>query len=216
MLHGRGMKFKIMKKLIDYKIIIFDFDGVILNSMPVRDEGFKLIFRDYPNDKVEELLLYHNKNGGLSRFNKIEYFYTQILKKPISKDKIYEYADRFSEEMRQELTKPKYRIEDAFEFIRRSDSEMHIASGSEEKELQYLCKEHGIDKYFKSINGSPTAKNEIVKNIINMNNYNRAEVALVGDSVNDYEACQVNHIEFFGYNNYKLKGTANNYIEQLS
>ena len=205
-----------MKKLTDYNVIIFDFDGVILDSMPVRDKGFELIFKNYPSDKVEELLLYHNKNGGLSRFHKIEYFYTQILKKTISKDKVYEYADRFSEEMRKELVKPKYRIKDAFEFIRCSDAAMHIASGSEEKELQYLCREHGIDKYFMSINGSPVTKNEIVKNIINKNNYNKAQVALVGDSVNDYEACQVNKIKFFGYNNCRLKNIANGYIRKLS
>ena len=31
------------------KNIIFDFDGVILDSMPIRTEGFKKIFEIYDN-----------------------------------------------------------------------------------------------------------------------------------------------------------------------
>ena len=52
------------------KNIIWDFDGVILDSMPVRDYGFRKIFENFDKLLVDKLLEYHTKNGGLSK-NKI-------------------------------------------------------------------------------------------------------------------------------------------------
>ena len=69
------------------KVILFDFDGVILDSMPIRDYGFRKIFEKYPDELVENFIKYHRKNGGLSRFHKIEYFYKTLLKKDISEKK---------------------------------------------------------------------------------------------------------------------------------
>ena len=68
-----------MKKIV--KNILWDFDGVILNSIHVRDKGFIEIFKDFDNEKVDLLLQYHKKNGGLSRYVKIRYFFEKILNK---------------------------------------------------------------------------------------------------------------------------------------
>ena len=206
-----------MKILENIDVIIFDFDGVIIDSMEVRDYGFKKIFEQYSNEKIDELIKYHRINGGLSRFHKIKYFYESILKREIDDEKISNYANSFSLIMKEELIKSKYLINDCIEFIKENSSkyEMHIASGSEEKELKYLCKKLDIDKYFKSISGSPIHKNELVKIIIDKNNYKNERVVIIGDSINDYEAAVENNIKFIGYNNPKLKELKGIYIENL-
>lgn len=206
-----------MEMFKNIKTIIFDFDGVIVDSMEVRDYGFREIFKDYSIDKVEELVNYHRINGGLSRFHKIEYFYNNIIKKEITNDKVIDYANKFSNIMKEELIKDKYLIHDCIEFIKENSNkyEMHIASGSEEKELRYLCEQLGISKYFVSINGSPTHKNDIVKNIIENNKYDNEKIVLIGDSINDYEAANINKIKFIGYNNVKLKQLNEVYLEVL-
>ncbi len=84
-------------------------------------------------------------------------------------------------------------------------SKFHIVSGSDQNELRYLCKALKIDDYFVSIHGSPTPKKELVANLLNQHNYPIAECVLIGDSMNDYEAAVHNKIEFWGYNNEKLK-----------
>jgi beta-phosphoglucomutase-like phosphatase (HAD superfamily) len=38
------------------KIIFWDFDGVILNSNEVRDNGFETVLKDFPTEQVEQLL----------------------------------------------------------------------------------------------------------------------------------------------------------------
>ena len=57
------------------KNILFDFDGVIIDSMPIREAGFRLIFQDFDKYLVDKLIDYHNQNGGLSRYVKIDFFF---------------------------------------------------------------------------------------------------------------------------------------------
>ncbi len=199
------------------KNIIFDFDGVILDSMPIRDFGFREILKEYSKELIEKLIEFHQINAGLSRFYKIKYFYNEILKEEISEEKIQEYANKFSEIMKKELTNKKYLIMDSVSFIEKNylKYNIHIASGSEEKELQYLCKKLELEKYFKSIHGSPVHKNELVKMIIYENNYDITETIMIGDSINDYEAAKINGINFYGYNNEELKNKEY-YIEEFN
>lgn len=206
-----------MTKLLKFKNIIFDFDGVIIDSMKIRDMGFRRIFEKYDSTYIDELIKYNNTNGGLSRFVKIKYFYEQLLNEKINEEKVREYAIKFSEIMRQELIKEKYLIEETVEFIRKWSKEinMHIASGSEEKELNFLCNKLKIEKYFKSINGSPIHKNELVRNIIKDYNYKISETIIIGDSVNDLEAAKENNIYFAGYNNSDLITKSDIYINSF-
>jgi phosphoglycolate phosphatase-like HAD superfamily hydrolase len=198
------------------KNILFDFDGVILDSMPIREYGFREIFKNYDALLVEELLEYHNKNGGLSRYVKIRYFYEKLLHKDISDDEVNKIADEFSSIMKQQLTDKKYLIKETTGFIKNNYKKynFHIVSGSDEKELVFLCQSLGIDKYFITINGSPTIKNDLVKYLLKRYEYNNKETILIGDSINDYDAAIVNDIVFYGFNNPKLKQYGN-YIESF-
>ena len=197
------------------KTIFWDFDGVILDSMPIRDYGFAKIFEEFDKNLVDKLLEYHTLNGGLSRYVKIRYFYNILLKKDVSDEKVQELADKFSTIMKSELTNKKYLIKETVEFIKLNyqNYNFHIVSGSDEKELNYLCKELELSQYFKTIEGSPTCKNDLVKNILQKYSYNPKECILIGDSINDYEAANVNNMKFYGYNNEELKDK-DDYIEK--
>ena len=196
------------------KNIIFDFDGVILDSMPIRELGFREIFKDYPEEMVTELIQFHDRNGGLSRFIKIRYFFKKILEQPISDEEINKYANRFSKIMRRELIKESYQIRETVDFIKNNYKKykIFIVSGSEQNELRYLCKKQGINKYFVDILGSPTEKQELVMRLIQDANCIKTETILIGDSINDYEAAIKNGIEFYGYNAPHLESVSSHYL----
>lgn len=189
------------------KNIIFDFDGVILDSVPTKTEAFKKLFENYPEVKVKQLIKYHIENGGISRFVKIKYFFEDLLGENISDAEIQKYADIYSQLTKEELTNSKYIIDDAVDFIKQNYKKynMHIASGADENDLKYICEKLDLRQYFLTINGSPTKKNKIVKDILDINDYYKKETILIGDSINDYEAANYNGIEFYGYNNEELK-----------
>lgn len=201
--------------MIDYKTILWDFDGVILDSMAVRDWGFREIFKDYNNDQVNALISYHRANGGLSRYVKIRYFYETILGSNISDQQILSYAEKFSVLMKKELVKPKNLIEDSLQFIKSNYTKysFHIVSGSDQEELRYLCNELNLSKYFLSIHGSPTPKITLVRDLLAKYKYNESEVCLIGDSFNDYEAAKKNFVDFLGYRNVDLQKINCEYIE---
>lgn len=199
------------------KNIIFDFDGVILDSMPIRTEGFKKIFENYDNKKVEELISFHLINGGLSRFVKIKYFFEELLETSISEEEINFFADKYSKIMKEKLINEKYLIRETVDFIKNNNNiKMFIASGSEEKELRLINESLQLSKYFLGIFGSPKNKIDIVKSIIQDNKLNKNETILIGDSINDYDAAIKNDIRFFGYNNIKLKNISDKYINTFT
>ncbi|MDB1122414.1 HAD family hydrolase [Vibrio algarum] len=187
--------------------IIFDFDGVVLDSIPVKTDGFRKLFSTYDEISVEKLVNYHLVNGGKSRYAKIEYFFNEILNQDISETKVLEYANKYSKITKKELANKKYVIQETLSYIESNFNKyrMHVASGADDQDLNYICTSLDLNKYFLSIEGSPKVKSEIVKGIIDLNRYSTNETILIGDSSNDFEAAKFNNIEFYGYNNPELK-----------
>jgi phosphoglycolate phosphatase-like HAD superfamily hydrolase len=150
------------------KNILWDFDGVILDSMFWRQHGFSAILNNYPSDKVDILLDYHRTNGGLSRYHKLRYFFEEIMCQPVSDAQIQTLANAFSDIMRVKLTDPGLLIKDCLSYIDANYHYycMHIVSGSDQDELRYLCDKLNISHYFHSIYGSPTSKVDNVSNLL--------------------------------------------------
>lgn len=197
-----------------YDVILWDFDGVLMDSMPVRSLGFERVLKDYPKQQVEELKAFHNINGGLSRYVKFRYFFEQIRKESITEEQVLDLATQFSEVMMSLLVNPDLLIHDSLDFVKKNYNRvpMHIVSGSDGKELNEICKRLDIAKYFKSIHGSPIHKNQLVATLLEQNRYDKKSVVLIGDSINDFEAAQINGINFLGYNNIHLKSRTEQYI----
>ncbi len=204
---------------MQWECLIFDFDGVILNSNAIRMEGFIQIFKEEKPENVGKLLEMHARHGGVSRYAKIRWFYEEVLKRPITDEKVFELAGHFSEIMRRELTNPDFLFQDTLDFLRVAVGHwpLHIASGADEQELYYLCHELGIDAFFTSIHGSPTPKSENIAALLEERAYVPDQVCLIGDSEADCRAAETNGIRFFGYNNERLKkmSYASGYIKSF-
>jgi len=191
-----------MVTLNKYKVIFWDFDGVLMNSNKIRDLGFVKVLAEYPEEEVEELMKFHRKNGGLSRYVKFRYFFEEIRGRDITEKEIKKWAEKFSVIMKELLIDSSLLIDETIQYVKENhgDKKMHIVSGSDQNELRHICESLDIDKYFDSIHGSPTPKNELVYNLLQKHHYNLRECVLVGDSINDYEAAMENDIFFVGYN----------------
>ena len=196
-----------MKKFSDYKNIIWDFDGVIIDSSEIRVFAFREMLKDYPLNMVNKLIDFHKKNDGLSRYIKIDYFFSDIIDENLDKQERTKMLKEFGLICSKKLDNKELLIKDTLQFIVNNHSEknFHIASGSDNYELNTLCRSLDLSAFFKSINGSPEAKKDIVGRIILENSYAILETCLIGDSVNDYDAAIFNKIQFFAFNNITLK-----------
>ena len=65
-----------MIKISKYKSLIFDCDGVILNSNKIKSNAFRKVLKKFNQIAVDEFIKYHKDNGGISRYIKFEYFLT--------------------------------------------------------------------------------------------------------------------------------------------
>ena len=152
------------------------------------------------------LINYHTINGGLSRYEKIEYFSQKILDKELNNREKKQYAQLYGSYCRDRLCSKNLLIQSSINFIKENykNFNFHLVSASDEKELIYLCSNLDIKKYFKSISGSPVNKIDNIKKLLKLNNYNESKCCLIGDSINDKFASIENNISFFGFNNKQL------------
>jgi phosphoglycolate phosphatase-like HAD superfamily hydrolase len=204
--------------LSKYKVLLWDFDGVILDSMPIRSKGFEVVLAQYPKEQVEQLMAFHEANGGLSRYVKFRYFFEEIRKESVTEEEILVLAGKFSEIMLSLLMDENLLIQDSVSFIKSNwqNFHMHIVSGSDGKELKIINDALNLSSFFKTINGSPTPKKQLVAAVLADNQYDKKEVILIGDSINDFDAASFNDISFAGYNNTELRSISENYIEQFT
>ncbi len=195
--------------------ILWDFDGVIFDSMKIKCDGFKSLFNTCSDDVLQQIESYHYTHGGVSRFDKIRYFYEVILEQKISDEKVMLLADIFSKNIEAKLFDKNNLIEDSVDFIKKNylKYHYHIVSGAEDKELNHLCEVLGLSGYFKSIDGSPTKKDILVKNVLRKYQYEKNKTILIGDAMTDYDAAMQNDIGFYGYNNKALNKF--NYIDSF-
>jgi HAD superfamily hydrolase (TIGR01549 family) len=194
------------------KAIIFDFDGVIVESVDVKTKAFAKIFEDEGEEVVRQVTDFHLKNGGVSRVNKFKYYYKEILRRSLSEEKLEELCNTFSRLVTNEVINSPY-VNGAKEFLESyyGKIDLYIASGTPEGELREIVRRRGMDIFFKGIYGSPRQKGEIAKTIIRQNSYYSKEVIFIGDSTTDLKGAQDSGIRFIG----RVADHGNNPFEDL-
>ena len=60
------------------KTIIFDFDGIILESIDVKTEAFKKLYQPFGSSISNKVVENHLANGGISRYEKIKIYHKQL------------------------------------------------------------------------------------------------------------------------------------------
>ncbi len=178
------------------KAVIFDFDGVILESTEVKNDTFRAMFKRYP-DLVEDIVAYHVENGGISRFIKFRHIYSNMLGEELTPEQERLLGEQFSELSLERVLNVPY-VAGAKEFLEacRADYLLFVASGTPQKELELVVNERGMTHYFDGVYGSPRAKTEIITGIRAEHGLGKNEVVFVGDANSDRLAAREAEVEF--------------------
>ena len=179
-------------------LIIMDFDGVILESVNVKTQAFHELF-SFSSEHVDEIVNFHIRNGGMSRFDKFRHFYNNILKEPLSDDQFDFLCDRFSELVLDGVLNSPF-VPGAKDFLQHfhSKTPLFVVSATPLFELKLIVEKRGLNKYFKKIYGSPTTKMENIIEILNIMDCQPENSIFVGDALNDYKASQEAGVRFIG------------------
>jgi len=181
------------------KTIIFDFDGVLVESVDIKTMAFKKLFEmeGHNDDDVRNIVEYHIQNTGVSRFEKIAYFYKEILKSDLHRNEFDRLCNRFSELVVDEVVNAPY-VRGADEFLRKhsEDFKCYIASATPHDEMLEIINRRQMKQFFKKVYGSPMTKGNIASEIIIKNRCNKHETLFIGDALSDYNAARINGIQF--------------------
>ena len=78
------------------RLLVFDFDGVLADSVEVKAEAFAEIYKPYGSEVVKKIVRHHRKNGGVSRFDKFKHYHKTFLQQEIGQEDVDELAKSFS------------------------------------------------------------------------------------------------------------------------
>lgn len=181
------------------KCIIFDFDGVITQSVDIKTRAFAHLFREYPDAVIGEIVRYHLENGGKSRYVKFRHIHENIIKKPYDPVTEERLAEEFSRFVFDEVVKCPY-IPGAIEFIEKNHDRyaFFIVSGTPDEEIKLIAEKRGISRYFRGIFGTPNKKGYWTARILEENGFSRENTAFIGDSFDDYRGAADNGCHFIG------------------
>ena len=181
-----------------YKSIVFDCDGVVLDSNVVKTEAY---FRTAKNlgasdADAQALVDYHVRLGGISRYHKFDYYLREILQQSATQEAIQILLDEFAREL--EVGLLHCEVAQGLLALREitPDANWMILSGGDQQEIRTLFAKRNLQSLFDGgLFGSPDNKDTVLAR--EKTNGNLQFPALfIGDSKYDYEAATRAGLDF--------------------
>jgi len=171
--------------------IIFDFDGVILNSHIIKAKAFYEIFKIFGKAKAKKAQKYHLSKAGISRYKKFNYIKKNILKNAkIRNQELNKLFTRYTLNKILNLKIDKNLLK--FLKFNYKKYEFYISTGSPQSEIVYILKKKGLYKFFLKVYGSPSTKFEHIKKI----KIHKKKCIFIGDSIDDISAAKKTNTNF--------------------
>jgi phosphoglycolate phosphatase-like HAD superfamily hydrolase len=180
----------------DYDNIIFDFDGVVVDSNLIKEKCIseaskKFCEKNYHLQFVE----YFVRNNGIPREVKINNYFpksnaTQIL------EKYNRYLSKQLDDV--QLTKG---LMSLIVFLNSCHKKLYVLSGGEQTEVINILKQKKIENFFCCVMGGPKTKEENLDE-----NHIEGKAIFMGDSLKDYQVAEKYGFDFifmYGYTQFK-------------
>ncbi|MCX6118488.1 MAG: HAD hydrolase-like protein [Proteobacteria bacterium] len=141
------------------EVIIFDCDGVLMDSNPIKENAFYQVALGYfGRDGAEFIQDFHRKNGGLSRQVK----FSELMRhyRASRSVDLETLCIEFETELKDSLLKCKLAagLESVLESLLKKGKKLLVLSGTPEPALKSILDSRKLAHYFVEILGSPTLK----------------------------------------------------------
>ena len=192
---------QIIHNLIESKeLLVFDFDGVLADSVEVKTKAFADIYSPYGECIVSKVVNHHRMNGGMSRFDKFNYYHSAFLGMNITDSQVSKLSEQFSSlVINAVIAAPE--ISGANTFLQNyciNNKKCVINSATPHDEICYIVEQRGMNKYFSNIYGSPSTKYENLQLALDNNRTGNKEAIFFGDAESDLTAAIKADISFIG------------------
>jgi len=180
------------------KAILFDFDGVIMDSMGLKLDTYCFALQqfDFPYADIKDLV---HTLAGLSRQKTLALMYEALSGKKITERTAMDLVSRFTEhdENSRALMLP---MPGTLPFLEKVHAQVYtaIVTGTPQAVIDKTVTYHRLDTYFDEVRGSPQSKVDIVEDLISRQDIPRDQWIFIGDGKTDQDAADVCQIRFVG------------------
>lgn len=179
------------------RVVVFDFDGVILESSDIKTEAFVELFAQHP-EHLDAIRAHHLGNLGLSRFKKFEWIYANLLRAPLDEVTRTALGEAFSALVFQKVCDAPFvpGAREAIEALAKVNVPMIVSSGTPQGELERIVERRGLLPFFHEVNGTPSEKPDVIRRTLARFACPPNELLFVGDGTSDHEAARVTGVRF--------------------
>ena len=190
-----------IKTIIESKsTFVFDFDGVLADSVDIKTWAFGEIYKCHGDGVVDQVVNHHIENGGMSRFEKFKYYHKNFLNQELTEKNMQVLCDSFSSlVMKAVIDSPE--IRGANKFLNNyciNNKLSFVNSATPQNEIEQIVVQRNMDKFFTFVFGSPSSKSDNLKNIFSRYNTTPEQTVFFGDAVADFKAATEVGCEFIG------------------
>jgi phosphoglycolate phosphatase-like HAD superfamily hydrolase len=173
------------------RAIVFDFDGVVLESADLKTDAFVELFDDLGPERVAQIRAHHLAHLGVSRFVKFAWIHETLLGRAITPAESAALGDRFSALVLAKVLACPF-VPGAREALEALAPRypLFVASGTPHDELVDVVARRGLAPRFREVHGSPTTKDAILRDVIARHGLAPAEVLMIGDGTTDHDAAR--------------------------
>lgn len=182
-----------------FDAVIFDFDGVLVQSIEVKTRAFAALYSHYGPDIEAKVIAHHLAHGGMSRYEKFHHYHTVLLGQPLSAEDEATLAEQFSILVEDAVVAAPW-MRGAREFVEthyRALS-LFVASATPHEELRRIIDRRGMTSYFVDAKGAPASKVEILRGFVREHNLQGERTLMIGDARADYEGARRAGLPFLG------------------
>lgn len=174
------------------RVVVFDFDGVILESVPVKEQAIFDLFLDL-DAKLEErrrVLELHRETSGIGRRDRVRLLLTEALRRNATKEVVDSLLHKFAKLIWNGLLAcPEVPgIRDFLDSV--ADMPCYVVSASPHEELRAVARARDFHRYFIDLLGMPPAKTDSLNKIAARENVPSESILFIGDKISDYKAAQ--------------------------
>ena len=169
------------------KGIIFDFDGVIVDSLEIKSDVFVNLYRHYGSKIQQKVRKHHLANGGLSRYEKFKHYHYKFLGVELNEKEIEEMSIQFSNQVIDKVINCNY-IPGVLDYIKNKSKyyNLFLSTGTPTIEIKEILKRMKLSRFFLEVHGSPKDKIYHIRKIIESYSYKPEDLIFYGDSKSDF------------------------------